>query len=106
MESEAVIGGSYCEPGRRDFTALKELLGDVIVSRFEWCFEVELEDGSRMDIYRHRDTCGFLYVAEDGRTFDWAARGQFRETEPFDSLMRACVWGYRWRFADGDTPSP
>jgi hypothetical protein len=106
MESEALIGGSFCEPGRRDFTALEELVRDVIVTRFEWLFEVELEDGSRMDIYRHRDTCEYLYAAEDGRTFDWAARGRFRETDPLDALMAVCEWGYRWRSAARATPSP
>jgi hypothetical protein len=104
MDSETLIGGSDCEPGRRDFTALQELVRDVIVSQFLWMFEVELQNGSRMDIYRHRDTCGYLYVAEDGRTFDWAARGQFRETDPLDSLMDACLWWYRWRFDEGFTP--
>jgi hypothetical protein len=106
MESETLISGSDCEPGRMDFTALEGLVRDVIVTQFRWLFEVELEDGSRMDIYRHRDTCRDLFVAEDGRTFDWAARGRFREIDPFDALMDACLWWYRWRFAEGFTPSP
>lgn len=106
VESEALIGGSFCEPGRRDFTALEGLVRDVIVTQCVWLFEVELEDGSRMDIYRHRDTSRDLFVDEDGRTFDWAARGQFREIDPFDALMDACLWLYRWRFDEGFTPTP
>src|ERR1700758_5498229 len=106
MESEALIAGSFCEPGRRDFTALEDLVRDVIVTQFRWLFEVELQDGSRMDIYRHRDTCRDLFVAEDGRTFDWAARGQFREIDPFDALMDACIWWWCWRFDEGFTPPP
>jgi hypothetical protein len=106
MESEALIAGSFCEPGRRDFTALEGLVRDVIVTQFRWLFEVELEDGSRMDIYRHRDTCRDLFVADDGRTFDWAARGRFREIDSFDALMDACLWLYRWRFDEGFTRSP
>ena len=105
MDSEPIVGGSFCEPGRRDFTALEDLLRDVIVTRFVWLFEVELEDGSRMDIYRHRDTCRDLFVAEDGRTFDYAARDKYREIDPFHALMDACVWNYRWQFADGAAPS-
>jgi hypothetical protein len=68
VDSETLIGGSFCEPGRRDFTALEGLVRDVIVTRLVWWFEVELEDGSRMDINRHRDTCRDLFVDGDGRT--------------------------------------
>ena len=106
VEPETIIGGSFCEPGRRDFTALEGLVRDVIVSRFVWLFEVELEDGSRMDIYRSRDTCLELFVAEDGRTFDWAGRGRYREIDPFDALIDACVWGYPRRASEDATCSP
>jgi hypothetical protein len=106
VEPETIIGGSFCEPGRRDFTALEELVRDVIVYRFAWLFEVELEDGSRMDIYRSRDTCLDLFVAEDGRTFDWAGRDRYREIDPFDALIEACVWGYRRRAIEDATSSP
>ena len=47
-----------------------------MVFRFVWTSEVSLEDGSLMDTYRH------------------------------DVLMDACVWGYRWRFAEGGTATP
>jgi hypothetical protein len=106
MDPESIIGGSFCEPGRCDFTALEDLVRDVIVSRFVWLFEVELEDGSRMDIYRSRDTCMDLFVAEDGRAFDWAGRGRYREIDPFEALIDACVWGYRRPASEDATSSP
>jgi hypothetical protein len=106
VESETIIAGSFCEPGRRDFTALNEFVRDVVVFRFVWMSEVALEDGSRMDIYRHRDTCRDLFVSEDGRAFEWVSHGRYREIDEFDALMDACVWGYRWRFAEGGTVTP
>jgi hypothetical protein len=94
MESDTIIGGSFCDPGRRDFTALEAFVRDVVVFRFRWMFEVELEDGSRMDIYEHRDTLRYLYVAEDGRAFEWVRGGRFREIDPWEALMDACQWWY------------
>ena len=32
--------------------------------------------------------------------------GSFREIDPFDALMDACPWLYRWRFDEGSTTSP
>jgi hypothetical protein len=95
VEPETIIGGSFCEPGRRDFTALEEFVRDVVTRRFRWIFEVELEDGSRMDIYEHRDTIRYLYVSEDGRAFEWVASGRFREIDPWEALMDACEWWWR-----------
>jgi hypothetical protein len=92
VESEPIIGGSFCEPGRIDYTALEEFVRDVVTRRFRWIFEVELDDGARMDIYEHRDTIRYLYVSEDGRAFEWVRVGRFREIDPWAALMDACEW--------------
>jgi hypothetical protein len=39
------------------------------VDDFMWMFEVELEDGTRLHAYKHRETRRYLHLSEDDRVF-------------------------------------
>jgi hypothetical protein len=49
---------------------LLEAVGERLVGGFMWMHEEELDDGTTLHAYKHRDTRRYLYLAEDGRAFE------------------------------------
>lgn len=54
---------------RPNWAPLLALVGVELTGWFMWMGEVELSDGARVHVYKHRDTRRSVHVAEDGRTF-------------------------------------
>ena len=81
--------GQYDKP---DWDPLLELAADHI-DYFMWMFEVELESGLRLHVYKHIETRKSLHLDKEGRAFayiwpkdeairdvdDW---GSYREVDP------------------------
>lgn len=65
----------------RIWAPLLELAPDDI-DDFMWMFEVELEDGTPLQAYKHRWTRRYLFLDEAGRAFDEIRHSQFEEVEP------------------------
>jgi hypothetical protein len=102
VESKCIVSGAICRVERPDWTSLEDLVRDLLVAQFMWMFEVELEDGARMDAYKHRMTRRYLYLAEDGRAFECVSGGRYREVDPFMALAGACEeWGPWTRAENG-----
>jgi hypothetical protein len=59
------------EMTRRDDPVWEPLLNllRVYVDDFMWMFEVELEDGTRLHAYKHRETRRYLHLSEDDGVF-------------------------------------
>lgn len=48
-----------------------ERLGFLLLGDFMWMFEARLENGVRIDAYKHRISRRYLHLAGDGRAFDY-----------------------------------
>jgi hypothetical protein len=52
---------------------LEQLLGsDALCAHFMWMYDIELDDGSVVNAYKHRWTRRYIHLADDGRTFFYA----------------------------------
>jgi hypothetical protein len=65
---------------------LGSLVGYALVGWFMWMFEVELDDGSRLDAYKHVTTRCYLHVCEDGRVFGYMTGGCYRQLDVATAL--------------------
>jgi hypothetical protein len=52
------------------------------MERFIWMFEIELEDGTRLDAYKHGRTRNYLHLDNRGRAFIYRKDGRYEEVEP------------------------
>jgi hypothetical protein len=52
---------------------LIDLVGDTLVEFFMWMHEVELDDGTRVHAYKHRETRRYAHLDEDGGAWDYRA---------------------------------
>lgn len=87
-----------------DWSSLEDLLASPLCSQFTWMFKVDLEDGTRIDAYKHRWTRSYLHLSRDGRTYyviwrdDEYDDASFREVEPDAAILAA--------FADSEHYGP
>jgi hypothetical protein len=76
-----------------NWAPLEDLLGDELCAHFMWMGAVELEDGTRLDMYKHRWTRCYFHLSRDGRTFyyiwpddDMDEEERYREWEPYAAI--------------------
>jgi len=95
MEIARSIRGRMARGATPDWTSLEKLLGDELCSHFMWMCEVDLEDGTRIDAYKHRWTRRYLHLSKDGRTYAYIWRDDdyddacYREVEPEAAILAA-----------------
>src|SRR6186713_620072 len=53
-----------------------------------WMGTVRLTDGTRLQMYKHYWTRGYLHLAEDGRAFVFVPKTRYEEVNPPWLLMR------------------
>jgi hypothetical protein len=93
MAPRGLVKGRVVQANTPAWKTLEDFVGEDLAGRFMWMFEVELDDGVRMDAYKERWTRGYLHLAEDGRAFEYAgpARGEdvgnYHEVERADALI-------------------
>jgi hypothetical protein len=68
------------------------------VEDFMWMFEVELDDGTRLHAYKHRDTRRYLHLDHGGGAFVYCGEERYQEADPYWLLELALSTP---RFADG-----
>lgn len=66
---------------------LESVLGsDELASHFMWMHDIELEDGTILNAYKHRWTRRYLHLSGDGRTFDYFGEDGYLELESYLAL--------------------
>jgi hypothetical protein len=106
MSSPALLKGRMRGTRVPDWRSLETLLGsDELCAHFMWMFDVELEDGTVLDAYKHRWTRCYFHLAKDGRAFyyvtdDLCAEtdGLYAETDPYRAIKAV--------FADWESCKP
>jgi hypothetical protein len=76
---------------------LLKLLAEYLVADFMWMHEVELKDGTRLHVYKNRETRRYLHLTLDGRAFDYCGDDQYREVEITLALMEQVLVSDRLR---------
>jgi len=77
---------------------LVHLLGDELASWFMWMFEVEMEDGTAVQAYKHVFTRKYFHLGSDGRSFEFRSFGgegpSGYEQVPFLRTAGMVLWLY------------
>jgi hypothetical protein len=68
---------------------LLNLVGEELVDAFMWMYEVELEDGVRVHVYKHRWTRASLHLDAAGRAYYYTDSGRYRRIAPARLLEAA-----------------
>lgn len=68
------------------WATLEAALGSDIAAWFMWMHEIRLDDGTRIDAYKHTTTRRYLHLSDDGRAFDYLGDGGYGEV---DSQLRS-----------------
>jgi len=65
---------------------LVELVGELVTGDFMWMFEVELENGTPLQAYKHVDTRRYVHLDPDGRAFVFESPDRYRPVPVADVL--------------------
>lgn len=99
METDTCPGGSMRQCDTPNWDSLQQLLGsDDLCDHFMWMHDVELEDGTVVDAYKHRWTRRYVHLAADGRAFSYAYDYGYEKDcyTPIDAYIAIAVAFERW----------
>ncbi len=80
------IPGRMSQFERPVWEPLLALVGARIVRFFMWMNEVELDDGTLLQAYKHVATRRYLHLDEEGRAFGYVSRGRYVQIDPLSAL--------------------
>ena len=86
MPRTRTIPGRLSQFELPDWAPLEALVSVRIARFFMWMNEVELDDGTLLQAYKHVATRRYLHLDEEGRTFGYVSRGRYLEIDPLDAL--------------------
>jgi hypothetical protein len=89
MRPVRFLHGTTSQGDTPDWAALEALLAFQLCAHFMWMFDVELEDGTRLDAYKHKWTRRYFHLAGDGRAFLYAGDHRYREIHPHAAILEA-----------------
>lgn len=90
MTSDPVALGSRRQYERPDWRPLERFLAsDELCDQFMWMCDLALDDGAILNAYKHHDTRRYLYLTDDGRTFEYLGDGRYRCVDPYSALAAA-----------------
>jgi hypothetical protein len=81
VDSDRLVTGDITQGDTPSWTALEELLEEELLGDFMWMFEVLLEDGTRLNAYKHRSTRRYFHLADDGRAFYYVSGDSYRQVD-------------------------
>lgn len=87
MPARKAIRGRILRVDAPEWEPLLNLAPDH-VGDFMWMGTVQLTDGTRLQMYKHYWTRGYLHLAEDGRAFVFVPKTRYEEVNPPWLLMR------------------
>jgi hypothetical protein len=87
MRPSTYIAGESRQGEAPDWRPLEDLLGsDELCDHFMWMFDVELDDGTILNAYKHRWTRCYFHLACDARTFYYAGDHHYGEVDPHTAI--------------------
>lgn len=82
MRARGLIEGESRQYDKPDWGPLEDLLcSDQLCAHFMWMGDLELEDGTIVNEYKHRWTRQYLHLAGDGRAFSYRGERWYHEVD-------------------------
>lgn len=88
MTNDAPLRGKGTQGNRPDWAPLLGLVGEDGAGDFMWMYEVTLDEGGAVQVYRHRDTREWLHLGDDGRAYLFRSPDLYEAVDPQAELLR------------------
>jgi hypothetical protein len=87
MPSPRFVPGRMRQGSTPDWRPLEHLLGaDELCAHFMWMFDVELDDGTVLNAYKHKWTRCYFHLSDDARTFYFAGDELYGVIDPHTAI--------------------
>jgi hypothetical protein len=76
-------------------------LARIYIDEFMWMFEVELDNGTRLQAYKHWWTRHYLHLDDEGNAWGYREDGRYQQLladELVEHFNRVVVWHYAGQF--------
>jgi hypothetical protein len=84
VRARSFIGGEVRQGESPEWRPLELLLGsDELCAEFMWMFDVQLEDGTVLNAYKHRWTRCYFHLSDDATTFYYAGGARYGKVDPY-----------------------
>jgi hypothetical protein len=87
MQPEHFIGEATCDTDGPDWGPLQHLIGEELCPQLMWMFAVELVDGTRLQVYKHRRTRRYFHLSDDGRAFTYTGNKNYLEVDQCTAIV-------------------
>lgn len=77
MAETSMLNGQFVQGDDPCWSSLEAVLGTELAASFMWMCEVRLEDGRRIDAYKHTASRKYLHLSEAGSAFRYNATGSY-----------------------------
>jgi len=91
MYRDRTVRGVVVQFDQPYWRPLEIALGADMAGWFMWMHEIRLEDGTRVDAYKHRATRHYLHLAGDGQALAYGADDTYRAVGLAPAIVRAFV---------------
>lgn len=94
MSQRPCLRGTVIQAGNPDWRPLERAVGAELARRFMWMYEVRLDDGTRVDAYKHVMTRRYLHLGADGIALRHGLDGRYRAIA-LESAIQAAFDGFQ-----------
>jgi len=77
MAPERAIKGTVVQAEDPDWSSLEAVLGTDLAGWFMWMYELRLDDGTRVDAYKHVTTRRYLHLTATGSALRYNVEGRY-----------------------------
>lgn len=77
MAQERAIKGAVVQAEDPSWSSLEAVLGTELARWFMWMYELRLEDGTRVDAYKHVATRRYLHLSATGSALRYGVDGHY-----------------------------
>jgi hypothetical protein len=84
-----VFDGDAIQGHDPDWAPLVAAVGEELVGDFMWMYEVELENGTEVQAYKHIDTRRYVHLDAAGMAYAYESPGRYRVVSVVDALTEA-----------------
>lgn len=97
MAPRGAFTGQVRQADNPSWSSLELVLGADLPGWFMWMYELRLDDGTRVDAFKHRTTRRYLHLASGGRAFAYRVDCSYC---PVDLATALAVAFVGWERAD------
>lgn len=89
MAPERAIRATVVQAEDPSWSSIEAALGTELAGWFMWMYELRLDDGTRVDAYKHITTRRYLHLAAAGLALQYSVEGRYRGVDLASAITTA-----------------